>query len=87
LRLLIVLWTLLLKLFHSVKASDWSMNPIRSWTNLSSVQFGPMSATLIDLPDGRTDRRTDKQTDTVAYRDARMHLKRWVLDEVFIKIW
>ena len=42
-------------------------------------QFGPMSTILIDLPDGQTDRRTDGQTDgrtdTVAYRDARTHLK------------
>ena len=34
---------------------------------------------MIDLPDQRTDRRTDGrtdgQTDTVAYRDARTHLK------------
>ena len=46
-----------------------------------------MSAILIDLPDrqtdrqtdgqtdGQTDRQTDGQTDTVAYRDARTHLK------------
>ena len=38
-----------------------------------------MRAILIDLPDGqmdgRTDRRTDGRTDTVAYRDARTHLK------------
>ena len=36
-----------------------------------------MSAILIDLPNRRTYVQMDIQTDTVAYRDARTHLKRW----------